>query len=93
MDTFSLQIEADGTAVLEYPVPIGTRMLLSVELESGKWRSFRGRSRADWQGWRLHPVETRNLPTGATAKIEVYRAGDMGSSVETTAAGVVTRAA
>lgn len=93
MDTFSLRIEADGAATLEYPVPIGTRMLLSVEVEPGRWRAFKGRSRADWQGWRLHPVETRSLPTGATAKIEIYRSGETGSSVETAAVGVVERVA
>lgn len=91
MDTFSLRIEADGSATLEYPVPLGTRMLLSVEIGPNNWRAFRGRSRADWQGWRLHPVETRPLPTGAAAKIEIYRSGDMGSTVELAAVGVVER--
>lgn len=91
MDTFTLQIEPDGPTVLEYPVPIGTNMLLSVEMAPEQWRTFKGKSRADFQGWRLHPVETRGMPTGATAKIEVYTSGETGSRVDMVAAGVVTR--
>lgn len=91
MDTFNLQVEPDGPTVLEYPVPLGTNMLLSVETSPEVWRSFKGKSRADFQGWRLHPVETRGLPTGATAKIEVFTSGSGGSSVDMVAAGVVTR--
>lgn len=91
MDTFNLQIEPDGPTVLEYPVPLGTNMLLSVEMEPSVWRSFKGKARADFQGWRLHPVETRGMPTGATAKIEIFTSGAGGNAVQTVAAGVVTR--
>ncbi len=93
MDTFTLRIEPEASAVLEYPVPLGTLMMLQVQtdVDTNAWRAFNGRVRSDFQGWRLHQVETRNLPHGARARIVTYASGGPGNSVETVAEGIVER--
>jgi hypothetical protein len=72
MDTFFLDIPGEGPAVLEYPVPLGTLMSLYVQIDEENARAFPGKSRADFQGWRLAQVQTRGLPDGAYAKIETF---------------------
>lgn len=93
MDTFTLRIEPEASAVLEYPVPLGTMMMLRIQTDvaNDTWRAYKGRVRADFQGWRLHPVETKAIQNGAKACIVTYASGDLGSAVQTVAEGTVER--